>query len=119
MDKQTEGGFTRLLESYQTAAVHSLSAILQSLIAWRKRSMLDWTNWTELGCPHIDSRVQPLLDEKKIVSSTPCLAMSHAPLLVHAMLTSAPCFLELNRLPVLPAGPHHPSRLEPRERPVG
>ena len=70
VDKQNEGLFVRLVTSYHSAASSSLSAILQSLISWRKRSMLDWTNWTELGCTTSDSRTQPLLDEKKIVRSS-------------------------------------------------
>lgn len=32
--------------------------------------MLDWTSWSELGCTNTDSRVQLLMDEKKIVSKT-------------------------------------------------
>ena len=65
--KQTEGRFSRLMASYHGAASFSFSAILQSLIAWRKRSMLDWTDWSDLGCTTADTRTQPFLDEKKIV----------------------------------------------------
>ena len=61
IDKENGGNYSRLLVIYNNSSIINFSGVLQALLAWRKKTMLEWPEWNEIDPSLTDSKILLLM----------------------------------------------------------